>query len=130
MGKHTGKNGKVKFGANFVAGLDGWSIEETVETEDLTSADSVAMEHETMKPGWSGTCNLLLDHEDSAKQTPRAGDSVAFEGYTEGDATGKTYYSGTVSVTSVGVDSPQKGAVKRNIAFQGNGALSTATVTG
>lgn len=127
MARHSGKNGMVNVGADTVIALTGWTIEETASNVDLTAAGDTWETHETTYKAWSGTISMNADHT-AAGQTLRAGDSVAFEGYTEGDATGKTFFSGTITVESHSVDSPYDGTVTRSYNFTGNGALSVAAV--
>lgn len=127
MARHSGKNGSVKLGAATVIALRSWDIEETVGEADLTAAGDEWETHQTLQKSWSGNISMVLDHA-AAGQTVRAGDSLAFEGYTETEAQGVTYYSGTISITSHGVDSPYDGTVTRTYAFKGNGALTSAVV--
>jgi hypothetical protein len=71
---------------------------------------------------------VRLDHEAGANQTPRAGDELEIEMYSDGSTTGKTFYSGSVIVTDHGVDLTYDGEVARKYSFIGNGALDVAEV--
>lgn len=127
MARHNGKNGIVTLDSGAVAALTGWDIEETVDTTDLTAAGDAWKDHDTGIPEWKGSIRMNADHG-AAGQGLRAGTVLDFEGYTEGDDVGKTYFSGSITITSVGLDSPFEGAVTRNYSFMGKGALSIATV--
>jgi len=93
MAKHSGKNGKVIFNDGTAAtavGLKGFSIDESTGTADTSDADGLWKSHATTQSEWKGSIDLNLDHA-GAGQDLRSGDELAFSGYTEGDATGKTY---------------------------------------
>jgi predicted secreted protein len=81
-----------------------------------------------MMRAWSGSMTFRADHDAAANQTLRAGDVFTFQGYTEGDAVGKTYYEGLVRITDHGISSPHDNAVERTYSFTGKGALTIDTV--
>lgn len=128
MGRHTGKNGKVKFGSNFVGALTGFDINVASDTVDLTAAEDEWKENEGTYKSWSGTVSLRLDHADAAQAASNAGDTIAFEGYTEGDTTGRTYFSGNIILTGADVSAPYDADVGRTYRFIGDGALTEAVV--
>lgn len=128
MARHTGKDGKVKMGANFVGGLTNWSIDESVETENLSAAEDGWDVNKPKRKNWKGEITLRADHADTAQAALRAGDELAFEGYSEGDASGKTYYSGNIIITNHGIGSPHDGAVERTYSMIGDGALASTAV--
>lgn len=130
MARHSGKDGLVKLNGGSqvtVAGLTGWDISETIATTPSDAAGDDWTSPLGTQKSWSGSIKMRLDHG-AAGQTFRAGDTLAFEGYTEGDASGKTYYSGNILLTSHGLDSPFDGTVEREYSFEGVGALSSAAV--
>lgn len=129
MARHSGKNGKVKAGANTIAHVTNWSIDESVNIADLTSADDTWATNDAGKKSWSGSMTFRLDHDAGSNQDLRAGDVVTLELYSEGDASGKTYYSGSAIIAQHGVASPYDNAAERTYSFTGTGALSIATVT-
>lgn len=128
MARHILKGLIVKHGANVFDGVREISIEETVPDVDLTAAGDTWQSHATGIPGWSGSISFVLDHDPVANQTLRAGDVFQFEGYTEGDATGKTYYSGEASITSHELGGGYDSEGTREYSIKGNGALSVAVV--
>ena len=127
MARHTGKNGKAKFGANFFTAVVDWSIDEKVGAEDLTAMGDTWETHEATQKSWTGSITVRRDPTDTA-QSARAGDSVAVELYSEGDAATKKYFSGTATLESHGVEVSYNGAVARKYALKGNGPLTEATV--
>jgi len=127
MAKHNGKNGTVKLGADVVVGLTGFSIEETHETQSLAGCGDDWDEHDTGLGSWKGSVSLNLDHGASG-QAIRSGDTLAFEGYTEGNATGKNFWSGNIILTGHAVDLTYNGVVTRKYDFIGTGALASAEV--
>lgn len=125
---HTGKNGVVTLGTDDVVELTGFDIEETSAVVSKTAAGDSWTDKDGTFLDWKGNISFNLDHSGTG-QSVRAGDVVAFKGYTEGDATGKTYYSGNILITSHKIDSPHDGTVTRTMAFEGKGQLSKATVS-
>ena len=128
MARHNGSGGIVKHGTAVLDGLTNWTIDETVDRSDSSAAGDTWKDHVTGLKGWSGTIDLRLDHDIAANQTLRAGDPVALELYSEGDATGKSFFQGQATITDVGVQSPHNDVVSRRYSFEGKGALSITTV--
>lgn len=128
MARHMMKAAVVKHGVNTVDGLRSFEVEETVPDVDLTAAGDAWQDHDTGIPGWTATMSLLLDHEAGANQTLRAGDVITFEGYTEGDAAGKVYWSGSASVLTHKLGGSYDGEGTREYSLKGKGALSSAAV--
>jgi hypothetical protein len=127
MARHSGKNAIVKNGTAVIDGLVNFDIEETISDIDLTAAGDSWQSHDTGIPGWTMSFSLKLDHDAAANQTLRAGDTITFQGYTEGDATGKTYWSGTATVLSHKQGAAFEGEATREYSCKGKGALSSAT---
>ena len=129
MAVHHGKNGKVKIGSVAVASVQKFSVNQNIEVADTTTMGAAWQTHLTGIPGWSGSVECLYDPADTNGQVALAiGDSVTLGLYTDGDASGKKYLSGTASVTSIPIETDMKGAVKISFNFQGNGPLDSATV--
>jgi hypothetical protein len=128
MARHKGQFGKVKAGAAFLGHLTNWSINEKAAMHDQSAAEDRWSENESGILSWSGSVTLRLDHEASANQSLRAGGSLAVEFYSEGDGSGKTYYSGNVIIEDHGLSSPFDGGTERTYSFVGTGALAIATV--
>lgn len=129
MATHSGKDGIVKVGANPVAEVRSFSLNETADTvEDTTMGDS-ARTHIVTLTSFDGSLDVYWDETDTNGQVALGvGSSVTLDLYPEGDGAGATYYTGTVSVTSVNKSSSFDGMVEQSISVQGNGPLTTATV--
>lgn len=129
MAKHHGKNGLVKIGANAVAEVTRWTIQETADTSDTTAMRQSWQTHLTNIPAWSGTVEGWYDPADTNGQVALViGGSVTIGLYSDGDAAGKQYFSGTASITQRSVEGAVNGTVSFSINITGNGALATETV--
>lgn len=128
MARHILKNMVAKSGTDVLDGIRQMEIEESVSETDLTAAGDDWQDHDTGIPGWTATLSMLLDHETAANQALRAGDVIEFEGYTEGDSSGKTYFSGSASVLSHKLGGSHDGEATRDYSLKGKGALNSATV--
>jgi predicted secreted protein len=129
MATHAGSEGTVKVGANAIAEIRSFSIEETADTiEDTTMGDGAR----TYKPSltsFSGSVDVFWDETDSTGQGALTiGAEVTLNLYPEGSTTGDTYLSGSAIVTSRSISSSFDGMVEMSISVQGNGALTTDTV--
>jgi predicted secreted protein len=129
MATHAGSEGTVKVGANAIAEIRSFSIEETADTiEDTTMGDGAR----TYKPSltsFSGSVDVFWDETDSTGQGALTiGAEVTLNLYPEGSANGDTYLSGSAIVTSRSISSSFDGMVEMSISVQGNGALTTSTV--
>ena len=129
MGRHSGKNAVVENGTDVIAGLVGFDIDETAEDVDLSAAGDGWMDHDSTLKGWSGTLSFRLNHDAADNQSLRAGDTIAFEGYTEGKGSGKTFLSGSASVTGHKIGTSYNGETSREYSIKGKGALSVAVVS-
>lgn len=129
MATHAGSEGTVKVGANAIAEIRSFSIEETADTlEDTTMGDTAR----TYKPSlttFTGSVDVLWDETDTTGQGALTiGASVTLNLYPEGSTTGDTYLTGTAIVTSRSINSSYDGLVEMSIGVQGTGALTTTTV--
>lgn len=123
-----GKNGKVKIGANAVAEITKWTLNESVPTADSTAMGDSWQTHEIGIPSWSGSLEGHYDPGDTNGQVALgAGDSVTLKFYHDGDASGKAYRTGTATVTGRVINSDMGDTNKISFEFTGNGALSDAT---
>lgn len=130
MAKHHGKNGKMKIGSSVVAETTSWSIVETVPTADTTAQGDAAQTHLTGIPGWTATVEGHYDPADATGQEVLLnGASVSVGFYSDGDAAGKVYYSGTASITERRIGASHTDRVTFQANLQGNGALARQTVS-
>lgn len=128
MARHSGKISKCKFGSNFIDGLRSIEFEQSMGTVDITACGDTGETHATTFESWTGTAEGLLDHEDTAQGAVGIGDELTMEFYTEGDGTGKVYYSGTATIESIKrANGGHSGEATFSYGLKGQGALSGPT---
>jgi predicted secreted protein len=129
MASHIGRDGIVKVGANTVAEVKSFSIEESADTVETTKMTDTARSHAITLTSFSGSLDCFWDETDSSGQGALTiGASVTLGLYPEGGGTGATYYSGTALVTGVSRTASFDGMVEASISVQGTGALTASTV--
>jgi len=129
MATHTGSEGTVKVGANAIAEIRSFSLEETADTLDDTTMGDTARTFKSSLTSFSGSVDVLWDETDSSGQGALTiGAEVTLNLYPEGDSAGDTYLSGTAIVTGRSISSSHDGLVEMSISVQGSGALTTTTV--
>jgi hypothetical protein len=129
MATHIGRDGVVKVGANSIAELRSFSIDETGDTVEDTVMTDTARSFISTLTSFTGSADVYWDETDtSAQGALTAGASVTIGFYPEGDTAGDTYYSGTCIVTGVSRSASFDGMVEASITFQGSGALTASTV--
>lgn len=129
MAVHKGSEGTVKVGANAVAGIRSFSIEESADTLETTVMGNTARTYLTSLTSWSGSVDVYWDETDTTGQGALTnGAQVTLNVYPEGDTAADTYYTGSAIVTGVSVSSSFDGMIEASISVQGTGALSQATV--
>lgn len=129
MATHAGSEGTVKVGANAIAEIRSFSIEQSADTlEDTTMGDSAR----TYKPSlttFTGSVDVLWDETDTTGQGALTiGAEVTLNLYPEGAASGDTYLTGSAIVTGRTINSSYDGLVEMSISVQGSGALTITTV--
>lgn len=130
MATHAGSEGTVKVGANAIAEIRSYSIEQSADTlEDTTMGDTAR----TYKPSlttYTGTIDVLWDETDTTGQGALTiGASVTLNLYPEGSSTGDVYYTGTAIVTGRSISASYDGLIEMSISVQGTGALTQATAS-
>ena len=129
MATHTGSAGTIKIGANAVAELRSFSIEETADTVEDTVMTDTARSFKPTLTSFSGSADVYWDETDTNGQVALSvGAEVTIGFYPEGDTSTSTYYSGSCIVTGVSRSSSFDGLVEASISLQGNGALTTSVV--
>ena len=87
----------------------------------------------TYKPSltsFSGSVEVFWDETDTNGQVALAvGSEVVFNVYPEGSTTGDSYLTGSAIVTGKTINSSADGMVEASVSLQGNGALTTGTVS-
>ncbi len=130
MATHTGSEGFVRVGANTIAEIRSYSIEETADTVEDTSMGDSYRTHKTTLKSFSGSVDVFWDETDTTGQIAlTVGSEVTIGFYPEGATSGDAFLSGTAIVTSKTITGSFDGMVESSINVQGTGALTTGTVT-
>lgn len=129
MATHAGSEGTVKSGANAIAEIRSFSLEESADTIEDTTMGDASRTYLTGLKTFSGSVDVFWDETDTDGQVSFAvGSSVTLAVYPEGDTAGDTYYSGTAIVTGRTITSSFDGMVEASFTLQGTGALTATTV--
>lgn len=129
MATHTGSEGTVKVGANAIAEIRSFSLEETADTLEDTSMGDSARTYKPSLTSYTGTVDVLWDETDTNGQVALTiGSEITLNVYPEGDTSGDTYYTGSAIVTGRTINSSYDGLVEMSISVQGSGALTESTV--
>lgn len=129
MATHTGSEGTVHVGANAIAEIRSYSLEETSDTvEDTTMGDTYRTRKATLKM-WSGSVDVFWDETDTNGQVALVvGSEVTVNFYPEGNASGDNYYTGSAIVTGRTINASFDGMVEASLTLEGNGALTNPSV--
>lgn len=131
MANHTGSEGTVKVGANAIAEIRSYSIEQTGDTVEDTTMGDAWRTHKTTLKSWTGSVDVYWDETDTTGQGALSvGSSVTMNFYPEGATAGtsETYLTGTALVTGVTVTASFDGMVESTLSVQGVGALTVSTL--
>ncbi len=129
MATHTGSAGTVKVGANAIAELRSWSLDQSQDTVETTKLGDTVKTYSATQSSSSGTMDCFWDETDTNGQVAcTIGATVTLNLYPEGATSGDTYYTGSAIITSVGVAQTHDGIVERSIGFQISGAVTIGTV--
>ena len=129
MATHAGSEGTVKSGANDIAEIRSFSLEESADTIEDTTMGDTSRTYLTGLKTFTGSVECFWDETDTNGQVSFAvGSSVTLAVYPEGATSGDTYYSGTAIVTGRTITSSFDGMVEASFTLQGSGALTAATV--
>ena len=129
MATHAGSEGTVKSGANDIAEIRSFSLEESADTIEDTTMGDTSRTYLTGLKTFTGSVECFWDETDTNGQVSfSVGASVTLAVYPEGATSGDTYYSGTAIVTGRTITSSFDGMVEASFTLQGSGALTAATV--
>ena len=129
MATHTGSEGTVKVGANAIAEIRSYSIEESADTVEDTSMGDSYRTHKTTLKSWNGSVDVFWDESDTTGQGAlTVGSEVTANFYPEGSVSTDKYYTGTAIVTGKTVTGSFDGMVESSITLQGTGALTQSAV--
>ncbi len=129
MAVHKGSEGTVEVGANAIAEIRSYSLEESADTLETTTMGDTARTYLPSLTTFSGSVDVYWDETDTTGQGALTiGAEVTLNVYPEGDAAGDVYYTGSAIVTGVTRSASFDGMVEASISVQGTGALTSSTV--
>ena len=130
MATYTGRLGAVYSGANAVAEIRDWSLEETSEVvADTVMGDTWVSNKPTLK-SWTASFNAYWDDTDTNGQGSLAtGSEITLNLYPEGQTEDKTYWYGTAIITSVSKSASFDGLIEASFSVTGSGQLSQGSYT-
>lgn len=129
MAVHKGSEGTVKVGANAIANIRSYSIEESADTLEQTVMGNTSRAYAASLSTFSGSVDVYWDETDTTGQGALTiGAEVTLNFYPEGDTSGDTYYTGTAIVTGITRSASFDGNIEASISVQGDGALTETTV--
>jgi hypothetical protein len=130
MATHAGSEGTVRVGANAVAEIRSYSIEETADTLEDTSMGDAARTYLPSLTTFTGSLDVLWDETNTTGQGALTiGATVTLNLYPEGASSGDIYYTGSAIVTGRTISASYDGLVEMSISVQGTGALTQTTVS-
>lgn len=129
MGRHSGKNGIVKVGTAVVGDMVDFDFEVSASEVDVSAINDGWDDFESGSKGWAGNITVRFNVDDATQELLQAGDTLALQMFTDGDATGKTNFSGNVVILTVGKGVSRNAAVDKKVTFKGRGALTQAVVS-
>lgn len=127
MAIHKGSEGTVHVGTDAVAEIKSYSVEETMDTIEVTTMGDSFRDYQTSLTSFSGSLDVFWDEEDTAQIALAVGSEVTIKFYPEGTATGAKYYSGTAIVTGLSISASFDGMVEASISVQGKSDLALST---
>jgi hypothetical protein len=129
MANHKGSEGFVNVGANTIAETRNYSYNDSANLIDDTVMGEDWATHQTGIKSWAGSVACFWDETDTNGQGALVnGASVTLNLYPEGDSSGDTYRTGTVTISNVSVRAAHDGMVEASFDFTGNGAPTDGTV--
>jgi len=129
MATHVGTSGVVKVGANAVAEVVGFNLDETNDTVEDTTLTDTAKSYLVLRKDATGTIECHWDETDTTGQEALdVGSSVTLNLYPEGADSGDAYYTGTAIVTGASVAVTIDGVISRTFNVQFSGGVTHTTV--
>ena len=129
MSNHKGSEGTVLVGANVVAEIKAWSLDESANIIDDTELADAWKTKQAGTKEWSGNLECFWDETDTTGQGALdVGAEVTLNMHPEGNVTGDTFYTGLAIITGINRSGGVDGMVEVSFNFEGNGALTESTV--
>ena len=127
MAVHKGSEGVIKVGANTVAEVRSYSLEESADVVEKTAMSDSSRSYLSTLTQFTASVEVFFDETDTAQTALSVGSTVILEVYPEGTSTGDTYYNGSAIVTGFTKSASFDGLVEASITLQGSGGLTTST---
>ncbi len=127
MAVHKGSEGVIKVGANTVAEVRSYSLEESADVVEKTAMGDSSRSYLSTLTQFTASVEVFFDETDTAQTALSVGSTVTLEVYPEGTSTGDTYYNGSAIVTGFTKSASFDGLVEASITLQGSGGLTTST---
>jgi hypothetical protein len=128
MATHAGSEGTVKVGANAIAEIRSFSVEETGDTIDDSTMGDVSRTYIAGLRTYTASIDCLWDETNTTGQGAlTVGASVTLNLYPEGATAGDIYYTGSAIVTGRTITASFDGLVEMSITCQGSGGLTQST---
>ena len=129
MATHHGKLGTVKVGANAVAEIKSFSLDESADTVEDTAMGDTAKSYLVGTVDASGSITCHFDETDTTGQgAMTVGASVTLNLYPEGADSGDYFATMTAIINSVGVSVDMGDIIERSFGFQASGGVTWGTV--
>jgi len=129
MATHVGTSGVVKVGADTVAEVTGFTIDQSADVVEDTSLTDSSKSYLSLRNDATGTIECHWDETDTTGQGALTiGANVTLNLYPEGADSGDTYYTGTAIVTGLSQSVSLDGVISRTVNVQFSGGISTTTV--
>jgi len=130
MATFKGNSGTVKVGANAIAEIRSYNIDETMDTIEDTSMGDTYRTYKTSLKSFSGSVDVFFDDTDTNGQGAlTVGSEVTVSFLMEGDTTGSHELTGTALVTGRTITGSFDGMVEASLTLQGTGALTEGTAS-
>ncbi|MDH5189035.1 MAG: hypothetical protein OEW37_08780 [Rhodospirillaceae bacterium] len=121
---YSGHDGVVRVGANVVAEMNDWSVDETAETIEDSEASDTDKTYKAGQRSWSGSINAHYDDTDTLAQGAMVpGSTVAVEFLPGGVGSGLPTLSGSALITGQSVGGGKGNIVSGSYSLQGTGGL-------
>lgn len=128
MATHSGVEGTVKVGANAIAEIRSFSVEETGDTIDDSTMGDVSRTYIAGLRTYTASIDCLWDETNTTGQGAlTVGATVTLNLYPEGATAGDVYYTGSAIVTGRTITTSYDGLIEMSITCQGSGALTQST---
>jgi len=130
MATFKGNSGTVKVGANAIAEIRSYNIDETMDTIEDTAMGDTFRTYKTSLKVFSGSVDVFFDDTDTNGQGAlTVGSEVTVSFLMEGDTTGSHELTGTALVTGRTITGSFDGMVEASLTLQGTGALTEGTAS-